>query len=207
MRNISSELVEEYSSGNVYPALLAELFFDSQTLGMWSGYGDLEWKGFNFIGGGNLIGISPVKETQDSSAEGIVCTLTGIPSSLISLSLNERVTGRPFRLYIASVNTKSSVLTEDDADKGYILTETGGKIILENQFTTEPYRIFSGLMDVLEFSDNGDTAAIRLSVENVLIRGRSSKVSRYTPEEQKRKYPSDMGLDLINQLQDREVVW
>ena len=62
-------------------------------------------------------------------------------------------------------------------------------------------------MDVIEFTDTGDTADLRLSVENILITGQRTKISRYTAEQQKAKYPNDKGLDFINQLQDKSIVW
>jgi hypothetical protein len=40
-----------------------------------------------------------------------------------------------------------------------------------------------------------------------LIIGRRRKIRRYTDEDQRAVYPSDKGLSLINQLQDKEIVW
>lgn len=206
MRNISADMIAEYSSGSVNPILMAELFFDSGTLRMWTGFGVLTYNGDDYFGGGNFIGISSVEETQDLEAKGIVATLNGIPTSLINIALAERSRGRPFRLYLASVTTRRYVATEDDP--GAILLEDGdGYILLENQLVDSPYRIFSGLMDVMEITDNGEDANIRLSVENALIIGRRAKVRRYTSEDQKKRFPNDKGLDFINQLQDKEIVW
>lgn len=205
MRNITQEMINEYSSGSVYPALLAELYLDGVTVRMWTGVGTIEYQGEQFLGGGNFIGVSPIKETEDLIAQGVVVSLNGIPSSLIAAALSENVRGRPFRMYLGSVVSRRAVATEDEP--GVVLCEDTGFILLENQFIDEPYRIFSGLMDYMEFVDSGDTATIRLSVENALIIGQRNKISRYTPEEQRRLYPGDAGLDLINQLQDKEVVW
>lgn len=206
MRNLTPEMAAEYASSNVIPALLAEMQFDSSPLFMWSGIGNLEWLGNTYIGGGNLVGISSIEETQDLQAKGIICSLNGIPSNLIATALIEKSRGRPFRLYAASVATTQFVATEDD--DGRVELEDGtGYVLLENQFVDNPYRIFSGLMDVMEFTDDGKTAQIRLSVENSLIIGQRTKVQRYTQEEQRKLYPGDKGLDLINQLQDKEVIW
>lgn len=185
---------------------MAEAFFDSQTLRMWTGYGTLTWMGNDFFGGGNFIGISPIDETQDTVAKGIVASLNGISSNLISVALTERCRGRPFRLYLAAVDTRQYIETEDGT--GRVELEDGsGHVLLENQFVDMPYRIFSGIMDTMEFSDNGETADIRLSVENILITGQRTKIRRYTSEDQKKYYPLDQGYDFINQLQDKEIVW
>jgi len=63
------------------------------------------------------------------------------------------------------------------------------------------------MMDVMEFSDNGETAALRLSVESSMMIGQRSKVYRYTAEDQKKLYSDDRGLDNINQLMDKQVIW
>ncbi len=204
--DIPQPILDEYTSGHSYPALLAELFFDSGTLRMWTGIGTLTWNDEEFIGGGNFIGISPITEKQDIVAEGVVVSLNGIPVSNVSAILNEKVRGRKFNLYLSAIiSTHQAIDTEDEP--GSVMTEDGGYVLTDHQITEDPYKIFSGLMDVIEFTDNGSEATIRLSVENVLIKGQRSKVSRYTPEDQKRKYPNDKGLDFINQLQDKEVVW
>lgn len=205
MRNLSPEMVDEVTSKYLKPALLAELQFDSATLYMWSGVGNLEYNGQSYLGGGNLVSVSPIQETQKLEAKGLVCTLNGIPSALVSAALSEQTRGRPFRLYFATVQTSAYVATEDSP--GTVMTEDGGRLELENDLVDAPYRIFTGLMDVMEFNDDGRTAYIRLSVESAMIIGQRAKVRRYTPEDQKKLYPADQGLDMINRLQDKEVVW
>lgn len=206
MRNLTPDMASGLSDKNVSLVVMAELFFQSATLRMWTGLGTLNWRDEDYFGGGNFIGISPIEETQDSVAKGLVASLSGIPSTLISLALTERFRGRPFRLYLAIVDSRSYVATEDAP--GRVELEDGtGFVLLENNFVNSPYRIFSGLMDTMEFTDNGSTADIRLSVENILITGQRTKLSRYTQEDQRKTYPSDKGFDLINQLQDKELVW
>lgn len=204
MRDITPAMAAEFSSGSVQPALLAELFFDSVTSRMWTGFGTLNWDGNEFLGGGNFIGISNIEETQELEAKGLVVSLNGIPSNLIATALLENVRGRAFRLYLATVITREKVLLEDGDD---VLTEDGGNILLESVFLDSPYRLFSGLMDVIEISDNGQTADMRLSVENILITGRRTKIRRYTNEDQRKFYPTDEGLGKINALQDTSLVW
>jgi hypothetical protein len=215
VRDITADMVAEFESGAMYPVLMADLEFDSETLYMWSGLGTISWNGNDYIGGGNLISISTMEETQELQAKGIVCTLNGIPSSLIAAALLERTRGRPFRLYLGAFDTAAGVdylLKDDDASQ--LLKDDGTSFLLKaapeiipNQLIADPYRLFTGLMDVMEFSDNGQTAAIRLSVESSMLIGQRSKVFRYTAEDQKKKYPGDKGLDNINQLQDKQVVW
>lgn len=208
--NITQQMVDEYASGHVKPIILAELYFDSGTIYVFSGLGTLDFNGNTYLGGGKFIGCSAPKETQDTQANGIVCSLNGVDSSLIATSLQEKSRGRPFRLYLGAISTTQYLITEDTVDPDnpyYVLTEDGYKILLENQLVDAPYRIFSGLMDVMEFTDDGVQGDIKLAVENILIIGQRAKIGRYTNEDQTRRFPNDKGLSLINQLMDKSIVW
>lgn len=205
MRNLPPELASEFQSKTMQPVYLAELEFDSQTLYLWTGYGNLLYNGNIYTGMGNLIGLSDISETQDVEAKGVTAYLTGIPSVNISAALSENCRGRPFRLYIGMIGDIGYILAEDDP--GYIKTELGGNIILESNFIVPPYRWFSGLMDFMEISMTGESHTIQLHVENVLITARRARIGRYTDADQRSRYPNDKGLEFINALQDKEIVW
>lgn len=215
MRDITAEMLAEFEAPAMQPVLLAQMEFDSASLFMWSGIGNLSFQGNTYIGGGNLIGISTMEETQSLEAKGIVCTLNGIPSNLIAVDLLEHSRGRPFRLWLGAIDTSAgaSKLLKDDNfelykdDGSSLLYKDAVGVVTPNALVVEPYRIFTGLMDVIEFMDDGTTAVLRLSVESTQLLGTRSKIYRYTSEDQKKKYPDDKGLDLINQLQDKQVVW
>ncbi len=181
MRDIDSTLATILSGKVADVALLAEMGFDSGTLYMWTGYGDLTWDSKTFLGGGNLIGISGTEETQELQAKGLELTLSGIPDDQIALALTEKTRGRPFRMWLASV--------------------------VDNVVVGTPYRIFTGMMDVLSMNDTGQEASLVLTVENSLIIGQRAKIRRYTSEDQRKYYPNDTALNRIPQLQDKEVVW
>lgn len=204
MRNITPEMADALSAPVVEPALLAELYFDSGTLRLWSGLGTLDWGDKQFLGGGNLVGISPIEENQSLEAKGIIATLNGVPSNLVATVLLENQRGRQFRLYLGVVSTRSIVNTEDGGD---VRTEDDGFVLTENQLIDTPYRIFNGLMDTMEIVDSGETSTISVNVESIMIIGQRAKDRRYTPEDQKKYYPEDKGLDYIPSLQDKEIVW
>lgn len=188
MRNLTAEMAAGIVEGGVLPNLLGVFEFDSGTVGMWTGLGQIDWNGITFSGGGNLIGVSPIEETQELQAKGQVLSLNGISSALLATSLTENVKNRPLRIYLS-------------------LTDPNGPDSDGDIFIADPYRVFSGLMDTFEFTDDGEKANIRLSVENILMIGQRAKISRYTDEEQRQRFPDDMGLEFINRLQDREIVW
>jgi len=182
MRDLDPDLEDEFLKSALSPIFMVEGFFDGGTLRFWSGTGNLVWDSETFVGSGTLLSVSEVSETQNTEAQGVQFTLTGIPSSILAIALLEPYQGREIKLYIGA-------LDDDFALVG------------------EPYELFSGFMDVMEFQENGDSATITLSAEHHLIELKKVKVSRYTPEDQKRKYPGDKGLDFVPSLQDKEIIW
>jgi hypothetical protein len=205
LRDITSEMSAALSAANVAGVCyLAELYFDSGTVYIWSGVGTLEWGEKSFIGGGNLVGISEIRENQGLEATGLVCALSGVNPSLLSLALTERQRGRPFKLYLGIYTARSYVLTEDG---GFVLTEDGGRVVLESELVDEPYRVFNGLMDTMDIVTDGSSATINLNVESIMLTGRKPKQRRYTNEEQRKYYVNDKGLEFIPSLQDKEIVW
>ena len=69
------------------------------------------------------------------------------------------------------------------------------------------YEIFKGTMDVMTISDTGETANIRISAESKLIDLDRSRERRYTSEDLKIDFSDDKGLEYIDDLQDKEIVW
>lgn len=181
MRDLSTELEAAFTDGGAMVALLGEFEFESETLRLWTGYGQIVYNGNTYIGGGNLIAISPYQETQDLQAQGLRFSLSGITSDSLSLAFQEEYQGNPCRLYIATIDEDRTVISA--------------------------YKFFTGIMDFIDVSDDGKESKLILSAENIMTQLKRVKVSRYTDEDQKSKYPTDQGLSLISQLQDKELVW
>ena len=68
-------------------------------------------------------------------------------------------------------------------------------------------QIFSGYMDQMNIVDGGETSTIELMVENRLIDLERARVARFTSGYQKSIYPGDLGLDFVEDLQDKDIVW
>ncbi len=206
MRDLDTDFAAAFAAPRVQPALLGQFFFDSGTIGMWTGVGELVFDGTTYVGGGSLIGVSAVQEAQGTQANSVTVSLNGVSPDLIALALEERCRGRAFRIYLASVQSQSRI--ELESAHGAVLTQDGtGYVVLENTITTPPQRIFSGLMDTMEITDDGHAANIALTVESILIVGQRAKIRRYTAQDQNQVYPNDVGLNFINQLQNAELVW
>jgi len=62
-------------------------------------------------------------------------------------------------------------------------------------------------MDEMNIDEGPDFGTIELKVENKLIDLERARVRRYTSGYQKSKFPNDKGLDFVEDLQDKEIVW
>lgn len=202
-RDLSNITIESLSADVVYPFFATELQFDSNIVRMWTGQGTLVLEdGTEWIGLGQLLSISSIEETSEMAVKGASISLSGIPSNLLSLALSTPYQGRVAKIYFGTFQ-HGSILQET---ANYILLQDGSRINLES-VSTGFNELFSGYMDQMNIEEAGDTATIEMTVENKLIDLERVRVARFTSGYQKSVYPNDLGLDFIEDLQDKRVSW
>jgi len=202
-RTLSTAVQEAIQQDVVYPFFAVELVFDvPNTLRLWTGLGTLIYEGNEWFGTGNMLEVSTVEETMQIAASGLSLTLSGVPSEVVSLALQEPYQGRICNVYFGMF-AYGALQQEDEA---YILMQDGAKIGLELR-ETGVTEIFTGYMDQMEITEDPETSTIRLSVENKLIDLERQRVARYTSEYQKSLYPLDRGLEFVESIQDLKLTW
>ena len=202
-RDISNTVSGELEAESVYPFFTIELLFDSAPIRLWTGTGTLVMEGNSYIGSGNLLGISSVEETSEMAVKGATITLSGMNSEVISLALQSPYQGRVCNIAFNMFVPTGSLLNEDGS---YILLEDGSRINLEDK-RTDTTKIFSGYMDQMNVSEGPEFGTIELKVENKLIDLERQRVRRFTNQFQKSLYPNDRGLEFVENIQDKEIVW
>ena len=203
-RDLFQDTIENISKDVVRPFFAVELNFSSETIRMWTGQGTLVLAdGTEWFGLGQLLNISSIEETSEMAVKGATVSLSGIPSNLLSLALSEPYQGRVCKIYFGTLSTDGAILQENSS---YILLQDGSKILVE---TGERgfNELFSGYMDQMNIEEGSDTSTIEMAVENKLIDLERSRVARYTSGYQKSLYPNDLGLDFIEDLQDKKIPW
>lgn len=202
-RDLSTTTIDNIEEGVVYPFFATELRFDNNIVRMWTGQGTLILEdGTEWIGLGQLLNISSIEETSEMAVKGASISLSGIPSELLSLALSEPYQGRVAKVYFGTFQ-QGSILQESAS---YILLQNGSRINLESM-STGFNELFSGYMDQMNIEEGGDTSTIEMAVENKLIDLERARVARYTSGYQKSIYPNDLGLDFIEDLQDKQIPW
>ena len=185
-RDITSDFNTAIKSTVVQPIFAIELEFSDGTLRFWTGYGSITMTAGGsskvFTGTGDLLSISPVEESSTLQMNGISVALTGIKSSLVSTALSAQYTNRDAALYMGLYNASGSVIAD-------------------------VYTLFKGKMDVLNITEQADTATITLNIESRLVSFEQPLNRMLTLEDQQVDYSSDLGFEFISDLQDKEIIW
>jgi len=180
-RTLTSGVSTESQAEVIRPVYLVDLDFTTPVNVNSSPY-SITWNSKTYAGVGNLGAIDPIEETTELAAKGVKLTLSGIPSSLISTALSEDYQGKDANIWLGFLNSSHALI----ADPVLI----GGN-----------YRI-----DTMNIS-MGETATIVLTAESHLADLRRPRVSRYTDAEQKERYPGDLGLEFIDQVPSKDIIW
>ena len=177
-RSLSVALTNALDDEVVYPFFAVDLYFQTETVYLWTGYGELVIGAKTYIGAGSFLNISSVEETTEIEAKGATLTLSGIPSSILSLALDEPFQGRLCKIYFGVTSSPSDYV-----------------------------EIFAGELDQMSSVEEVATCTVSVTAENVLIKLERPTVRRFTDQDQKSRYPSDRGLEFIASLQDKEIFW
>ena len=190
--NISS-ILSKLGDAEVSPFYAVELFFDTETVRVWTGYGDITVSSGNsetYSGVGELISISDVQESQDISAKGVNLTLSGIPSNLLVHALSTPYQGRLCNIHF-------------------------GFIDWSNPANQNAMLVFTGFMDTMVIDEGAETSNITTSIESRLIDLERPRTRRYTSESQKKRNTSalptnttgDLAFDFVESLQNQRLQW
>jgi len=176
-RTVPSALLTALSQPEVQPYYAVDLDFDSAPIRLWTGYGDKTIFTNSYTGGGSLLAISGLEEASDLSAKNITISLSGVPSSLVTVALDEPYQRRECKVYFGTTDT------------------------------SDPIEVFSGLMNTMTIEDSGESSVITLTVESKLVRLEKASNRRYTEENHVARHPNDTFFSYVTSLQDKDVVW
>ena len=87
----------EFPSGNVY---------------LNSSDRNITWGGNSYIGAGSIGSVSDVEETSELQAQGIKLTLTGIPSTYVSIALTSEYQGSATTQYLGFFNNNYGLVDD-----------------------------------------------------------------------------------------------
>jgi hypothetical protein len=181
-RSTPANLKTQFDGTEMILVFFFKTVWDSGITRLWTGYEDITWDSQTWSGIGHLGGFSAISESREVRANGMSFTLTGVPSSLVSLMLADGRQGNEVSLWIGALDSSGSIVTD-------------------------PYKLFSGLMDVPGIQEGGDTSTITLTAENRLIELTRANEVRHTDQFQRSRFSGDKGLEYIATLQNKSINW
>ncbi len=182
-RDLTSGMVTEITSPVLRPIVLAKLEFDSGDVTLWNGIGSLPFGGDTYLGGGDLVSVGTAAESLELKAIGLEMTLSGIPSSLLSIALAEDYQERFATVFLGALDTSYTLIVD-------------------------PEPVFKGRMDTMEIKEAAETSMIIMTIENRLADMQRPSKRTYTDPEQQLEFSGDLGFEFLTDLNDgKEIVW
>jgi hypothetical protein len=181
-RDLHANFVTELGTSNLKPFFAVKMEFATVTLRLWTGYGDITISTEVYKGMGDLMQIGNIEESQENKAVSQDFIFSGIPTNKLYIALQDNYSGKDVTLFMG------------------LLNESNG--IINNAYT-----LFKGFIDTITINESGETATIRVRAENRLVQLERSIERRYTSQQQKFDFAGDEGLDLIEELIDKDIKW
>lgn len=182
MRSFSSAMLTAMDEDVVRPIYLIQLEFDTDTLRLNTSARDVSWNSQTWLGNGILKDFPTIYDDDDLTIEGLTVRLAGVTESMVALVLGQ------------TLNQKSGVLYFGLLDANFALI-------------ADPIQIFQGWLDVPKIVETFEDTVIELDYESELIDFDVPREHRYTHDNQKAFYPSDLGFEYVASLQDKSIVW
>ncbi len=177
--NAALRLAEDHQ--NLVFAL--KLDFDTATILLHTGAGELVISGETYEGAGTLLAISDIEDSADLKSAGVTFSLSGMNTEVLGYALTENYQNRIATLKMAFLS--------------------GGTDHVQGVMD-----IYIGRMMQININDSPTQGAtISVQTENRLIDMRRPSNYRYTKESQNHLYPGDTSLDEVAKIQDMELKW
>ncbi len=181
MRSASTIVNASLNARQLVGVIFVELDFDSGTVYLTNSGRDETWNGHTWKGLGALGQIEEISEGTDLQARGLRLSLSGVPTAMISVALQEAYQGRDCSVWFG-------VLDDDHVVQA------------------DPMMVFKGRMDTMPIQ-TGQTATITLTVESRLADWDRPRIRRYNDADHQSRHPGDLFFNHVEEFIDKELKW
>lgn len=181
--DIDAMAVQKLTEGNQNLVFALKLEFDTETIRLHSGMGELTIDGEVYEGAGTLLSISDIEDSSELRSSGVTFALSGMNPEVLGYALSEDYQNRKATLKMAFLS--------------------GGTDHVVGVMDT-----YTGRMMQISIADNAESGAtIQVQTENRLVDLRRPSNYRYTKESQNYLHPDDTSLDEVAAIQDMQIFW
>lgn len=170
-RTLTAAVETALEADEVRPAWLVEINFEGgQFLRLWSGTYDLSWDSKTWTPVGGAGTIAEITETDETRAQGIELTLSGVDSSELALVIGDVRPNLVTTVWLALFDASDALIVD-------------------------PVEAFLGTTDKPRIEDNGETANVSLTVESRMIDLERRVEKRFNHQTQQELWPGDLGFE------------
>jgi hypothetical protein len=181
-RNITDDAIIAIESAVYAPVYLVQITFSNETIYVNSASMTINWNGHNWLGVGVLGNISTIAESSDTQANGIILTLSGIPTEYLTDALS-----------FANGNGTAQVLL--------------ACMLANGSLVADPFPLYFGFTDAPTIDCSTETISLSIAVENRLSDMQRSQQLRYTDSTQRSRYPADASFQFVQYVADLFINW
>lgn len=147
-----------------------------------TGVGSRPWNGHTWTGSGSLGKITPIKNSSEIAIEDITFSMSGVDAAIVA-GMNDNVRNRNGSVWLACFSENDQVIAD-------------------------PILIVDAELDyqVATFQSDG-TATVEIIAHAGFYKLDSGVEEAWTPENQKLRYPTDTGLDMVPAMQKQDLQW
>lgn len=182
-RNLTNDFVTEATAAQNIPIILFQGEFQGSTLRLWNGVGDLSWNSQTWLGNGWLQVIEGGEETTEVEAVTMTVVLSGIPSGVLSLILNDQRQKLNGLLYF-----------------GFLNTSTGAVV-------NSPYLWWKGQYSHAEIEEGAEASRVSLVYDSPLVDLDRPKERRWTDQGQQQIFAGDRGFEYVVAASNWRGTW
>lgn len=181
-RDLTAGMSAGIQADHLRPALFYEgEFADASAVvtyvRFWSGIGSITWDGKTWLGGGSLLGISPIEESSENKSVGFTVSLSGQPEANRALAFTTTSRNRAGRLWLG-------------------LFDAAGNVI------ADPYLLRRGRLSALPIEDSAQLGSITASYEDLMSLLQRPLERRYDAHSQALRDSTDLGFEYVEALQN-----
>jgi hypothetical protein len=179
-RNISATNLAEINASHLHPVTLVKIEFDEPVYAH-SGIGTITFDGNDYIGVGKLGQIDGSKESEALRPTSLRITLSGIDDTRIAEALRSGNYGDKVTIY-----------------EGY--RQDDGTLVDDPIIVWKGKHEHSGVIA-------GDESSVSLTVQHDLAILDEKDGSRFSDEDQQRRYPSDNAFQFVHSMATIKLLW
>lgn len=180
-RSLSTGNITHIDGRNTHPVVLVKFLFDTPVF-VHSGLGNISFEGDTYLGVGALGGISGLEETEALIPAPISLSLDGLSTDFFDEALNAANYGDKVTLFL-----------------GY-RDDTG--VLID-----EPWVMYRGRVETSKVVRGSEVNIVLITVQHELAALNKRTNTKYTNEEQQRRYPSDNAFNRVEQMSTIQLTW